>query len=274
MNKKSNNDHLSDNLADTEMDDTIEAQTNPTDADIDAMIEADVDAAIEAQTNPTDADIDAMIEAEVDRAIENYHSGAEEQLDGLSDATNTQSRIIKNISSKKSRGKIRTTFALSAEAHNIMQQIGEELGYSFREIFDESISLLSTLSKVKVIELAQKPGNRTRKTFVMESTTLDKISEYSSDYGVARDSIIEVSLLAFQKFLNKLIDHELELTSKIRPDVSALLSHCDDLSERASREFRDDDHPVVKSLGVIAVMVMNLEMSIDSFITNKTWGEE
>jgi len=245
-----------------------------TDAQIDELIESQVDAAIEAQTNPTDAQIDQAIEAEIDKVIENYHSGVEEQLDGLSDVTNIQSRIIKNISSKKSRGKVRTTFALSAEAHNIMQRIGGELGYSFREIFDESISLLSTLSREKVIELAQKAGDRTRKTFVMESTTLEKISEYSQNYGVPRDSIIEVSLYAFQIFLNKLVDHELELTRTISPEISELLGQCDDLTERASREFKDDDHPIVRSLGIIAVMVMNLELSIESFVANKTWGED
>ena len=84
----------------------------------------------------------------------------------------------------------RSTFTLTPEAYSILDKLGDAASITQREIFDQAVLKGWIDSIAEHIRQQEQPVNVSEKrTLVISRTSLDKLKQSASDFGIPRDAL-------------------------------------------------------------------------------------
>jgi hypothetical protein len=216
-------------------------------------------------------ELNAIIQEDIAGAVDPYLSQV------VSDAKEKKldQDIIKEFRSAKARKTTRTTFSLAQRTMQILEKLEKQYGYSPRMVFQEAAEL-------PVPEESRSKGSlgtegveikRTRKTFVIDSNTLQIFNENAAKLNIPRDNIVDAHVAALYHLLVEANQAEMNLAARYRDLAIQLDGRLSEIGEKASADFGSDDHPVANSFALASVHLMNISIMIDKFLSEGVWEE-
>lgn len=186
--------------------------------------------------------------------------------------TEKVSELISKAIRSKDESK-RTTFKLGIDSLEALEWLCNNLDVSAKKVLD----LVTTEGEILnvAIQAAQErkinaPKDPVRKTFVISSKALGQLNKASSKNNVARDSLLEVLLLAYRKFVEKFQDEERKREEKALEIISEFMAEAEKKYGKRLREVLDNEHPILKRFGVITIIIENLLNAIQEKLEEGT----
>jgi len=183
--------------------------------------------------------------------------------------------IIKEFRSAKARKTTRTTFSLAARTMEILAKLEEQYDYSPRMIFQEASQL--PLPEGALSHDPTTPDvsseKRTRKTFVIDSQSLQAFNDNASSVGISRDQVVDTHVAALYHLLVQANKAEMQIAMKYRDLAVELDGKLSEIADQAEAEFGSKDHPVANGFSIAAIYLMNVGLAIDSFLEDGIWEE-
>jgi len=183
--------------------------------------------------------------------------------------------IIKEFRSAKARKTTRTTFSLAARTMEILAKLEEQYDYSPRMVFQEASQL-----PVPERDSSHDPKTpdatseeRTRKTFVIDSQSLQAFNDNASTLGISRDQVVDTHVAALYHLLVQANKAEMQIAMKYRDLAVELDGKLSEIADQAEAEFGSKDHPVANGFSIAAIYLMNVGLAIDSFLDDGIWEE-
>ena len=168
---------------------------------------------------------------------------------------------------------VHSTFRLSHEAQSAIKHLSDSLGFKNAELFERLLILFEGLEKTKnPISLMEANGKTKgiRKTYIVKKETLSKLSKLAKAKNATRDLLIEKASLAFKNMLEEtLSDKKERYRAILEKTINPFWSKAEDMERKLSDELGSDD-PIVKRIGYIVILAMNLSMAIENYVKNDT----
>ena len=168
---------------------------------------------------------------------------------------------------------VHSTFRLSREAHDAIRQLTDFLGIKNAELFERFLILFEGLKETKnpisLLEANSKTKG-TRKTYIVKKETLSKLKKLAKAKNITRDLLAEKTILTFKNiFESALSDKKEQYRLALEKTVEPFLSEAHSIEGELANKLGSDD-PIVKRIGHIIILTMNLSMAIENYIKNGT----
>jgi hypothetical protein len=217
-------------------------------------------------------ELNAIIQEDIAGAVDPYLSQV------VSDAKSKKldQDIIKEFRSAKARKTTRTTFSLAQRTMQILEKLEKQYGYSPRMVFQEAadIPVPEDSTSRASLESDDVEVKRTRKTFVIDSNTLQIFNANATMLNIPRDNIVDTHVAALYHLLVEANQAEMNIAAKYRDLAIQMDGQLTELGENASIDFGSDDHPVANGFSLAAVHLMNIGIMIDKFLSEGVWEED
>lgn len=168
---------------------------------------------------------------------------------------------------------VHSTFRLSMESHAAIKQLSDFLGVKNAELFERLLVLFKGLEKTKnpiSLTEANSKTKSTRKTYIVKKETLSQLSKLAKAKNTTRDLLIEKTSLAFKNILEEtLSDKKERYRTALEKTINPFYGKTEDIERELANELGSDD-PIVKRVGYVVILAMNLSMAIENYIKNGT----
>ena len=164
----------------------------------------------------------------------------------------------------------RTTFKLSESCTSAIDWLIKRNNLKPKEVFDLMCSD-ETLIKI-AIEAAKSNGKngstkQIRKTFVISNRVLRLLNEYSKNYKLSRDLIVEKLILLFKVLLEQLAKREKQQERKALKILSDLEEKAESVEEQL-KDLLDNDSPILYRFADVGTVLMKLTDDIESKLSD------
>lgn len=175
-----------------------------------------------------------------------------------------------NLTIPRKKSVVTSTFRISKEGHDALKKVAKAMGLKYAEVFEKLLILFEAFeSTKKPITLEPKEKViRVRKTYVVNKETLSKLSSIVKNKKTTRDLLIEKTALRFSEFFeeNKSAERK-RYQNVLEKIIKPFWSQSEDIERKLGRKLGHDD-PIVTRFGHVVTILMNLSMTIESFINN------
>jgi hypothetical protein len=187
---------------------------------------------------------------------------------------NIDQDIIKEFRMAKARKVTRSTFSLSNRSFQILKRLEEQYDYSPRMIFREAAQLPAPNEEILTADsnVEKNTTERKRKTFVLDSQSLETFTENAKRLNIPRDHIVDAHISALYHLLAQANHSEIELANKYSAEASNYDGLLSELASKAEDDF-GSGHPITEGFSIAAVHLMNITMAIDNFLENGIWED-
>jgi hypothetical protein len=93
------------------------------------------------------------------------------------------------------------------------------------------------------------------------------LNKLSKDHGLSRDLVFESLILTFKVLLEKHSENERQNEKKAHKIISDFWAKAEEV-EQQLKGLLDDDSPILERFGLVVNVLMNLEMAIESKLSN------
>lgn len=183
--------------------------------------------------------------------------------------------IVKEFRSSKVNKTTRTTFSLANRTMQILSKLEKQYDYSPRMVFQEAAQLPipANFSSDQLVEHLNEDNKRTRKTYVIDSQTLQTFNDNASKFDISRDQIVDAHVAALYHLLVEANQAEMNTAAEYRKLANGLDGKLMEIANKAKSDFGTSDHPVVIGFSEAAVRLMNISSAIDAFLSSGIWEE-
>ncbi len=174
-------------------------------------------------------------------------------------------QTLKNLYSLKSE---RTTLQLTSEAYEMLEYLTENYEITQKQMFsvildnDEILSDVIDLIKKEDIQFK---AEKLPKTKVMSKGALDKLNLISKEEGIARDSVLEMSL----RYYSKIVKKEKESHVKAKKIIEVALEEVLKKDKELSKLLLDGD-PILARWSFVIHTIDYLNDAIENEIEDGT----
>jgi len=186
--------------------------------------------------------------------------------------------LIKDLVAGRVKKALRTTFTLSSKSLQIIESIGNQRGYTHGEIFEFAARMIDAIKEFKIergpSQKSDEPETKKSKTFVLNPSTKNRITDKSKEMGIPRDTLVELLLEALNNFLEQLDEKEMKTIEHFQARIADIWKEMDELRDVIGAELGSYDHFVPASLWQASTILMNIDMGIDKFLVGDGWPED
>lgn len=168
------------------------------------------------------------------------------------------------------KNNVRTTFNLSRQGHDAINEAAKAFGKTNAEMFDEMLGIYKLISEsnIDLSSLSKDAKNKTRKTYVINKKTLSEITRISDKLKIPRDILIDNLAQTVKKIIELIASKKNEKYSNIlKKIINPFWIEAKKIEKILIKELGDDD-PVVNRFGLIIVIIMNLAGAIENYLNN------
>jgi hypothetical protein len=173
---------------------------------------------------------------------------------------------IEDITLPVRRQPVRTTFRISKEAHDAIKHISKVFKIKNTEVFDSFLPNFQELKKqIKDLDmpsLSNIKGNATRKTYLINKSTLLNIEKVAKEEKISRDSFVDFMSLVLKLLCDKRLSKEKSKYEKVLEEIiNPFWEHAEKIEKDIIKELGKDD-PLRLGFGIVIINIMNLAMAI------------
>lgn len=179
---------------------------------------------------------------------------------------------IEDISLPVRRQPVRTTFRISKAAHDAIKQVSKIYKIKNTEVFDAFLPNFQEVKKqIKDLDMpsfSNIKGNATRKTYLINKSTLLNIEKAAKEEKISRDSFVDFMSLALKILCDTKSSKEKSKYEKVLEEIiNPFLKHAEKIEKDIIKELGNDD-PAVSRFGLIIILIMHLSGAIENYLNN------
>lgn len=179
---------------------------------------------------------------------------------------------IEDISLPVRRQPVRTTFRISKAAHAAIKHVSKVYKIKNTEVFDWFLPIFQGLKKDEKSGSGMSSysvnDNATRKTYLINKSTLLNIEKVAKEKKISRDSFVDFMSLALKILCDMKSSKEKSKYEKVLEEIiNPFLKHAEKIEKDIIKELGNDD-PVVSRFGLIIILIMHLSGAIENYLNN------
>lgn len=179
---------------------------------------------------------------------------------------------IEGISLPVRRQPVRTTFRISKEAHDAIKHVSKVFKIKNTEVFDWFLPIFQGLKKNEKSGSGIAPysvkDTATRKTYLINKSTLLNIEKAAKEEKISRDSFVDFMSFALKLLCDKRLSKEKSKYEKVLEEIiNPFWEQAEKIEKDIIKELGKDD-PLTSGFGIVIINIMNLAMAIEDNINN------